>query len=126
MATGKMWLVATISVDLGKLDQTTLPHGKELSELPTELSRAISAVLPSEVGELEEVFLLTQEERDRVVDALEEHAVHYHEYAVEIRGEPCFEENCTRHSEHSNCVVISLHDRRNRNQTAVDGPPAGD
>lgn len=90
-------LIVLVNLDETALSATGLPRGAELTALPDALASAVeSACGPAAV--LDAVYLMKPGQRaERAVrDALERGSVHYHEYAVTARGEPC--DGCERHA----------------------------
>lgn len=113
---GKKWLFALLAVDERRLQEDHLPKGAELGSLPNMLDAAVEGLSPSGAVALNQVFLLTNSQKDVVVELLEEQSLPFHEYVVDERGEKCQESRCTQHHL---ATVIELHDRRSGSEGAV-------
>jgi hypothetical protein len=107
----KKWLVLLVEVDEDKLVQDGFPKGAEISSLPDALKQMITKLAPHSSLDLQKVYLLTDRQKDAVLEYVEAHSLPYHEYAVRIRGERCVVKGCDLHHE---CMVINLHDRRKK------------
>lgn len=103
----KKWIVAFIAVDEEELDNGDLPLKQELTSIPDQLAGKISDV--STALELDALFLVADKQRRRSFEFLEKHAIPYHHYAVQSRGEPCQVVGCKEHR--TDGKLIRLHDR---------------
>lgn len=104
----KKWAVVLVQVD-EKLLTKDLPRLHALSSLPDLLDGALDGASPSGALDLEGAYLLTEEQKLALIPHLERLSLPYHEYAVDVRGEVCREEDCAIHGP---CVVIKLNDYR--------------
>ena len=95
------------------VDEEALPQGNAYAALPDQLYSAIFDALPG--GGLELANMYMANPKEDVELKAREMSLHYHHYAVSVRGEKCEEENCEIHP-HQN--VINFHDHRQRNSAA--------
>lgn len=107
----RKWIVGLIAVEEDELAADGFPRGEELGCVPDALNDAIERLAPGGSLDLNMVYLLSDEQKVRLLKYLNRNAIDYHEYVVSERGETCRKEGCT---DHHKAVVIQLHDRRKR------------
>lgn len=89
----KKWLLM-----LAEVNEEALPLGNAYTALPDKLDTQISGVLPKQAINLSELYLITTKQRQRIITMAEDTAIHYHYYAVDVRGERCTVARCDLHN----------------------------
>jgi hypothetical protein len=95
MGSTKKCIVAVIDIDEEHLSR--LPRGRELGSLPDLLDEAVGRLAAREGLDLDQVFLLTGERKEVMIEALERCSLPYHDYVVDRRGERCIRLDCSSH-----------------------------
>lgn len=95
------------------VDEDVLPKGSPYTGLPDQLYTTLFDALPA--GALEMTGMYMANPKQDAEKAVRARSLNYHHYAVNIRGEPCEEEECEQHPVKN---VISFHDHKQRNSPA--------
>ena len=111
MKQDRTWLFLLCARDEAKLPLDGFPAGEEMGRLPDRLNQAITHAAPNGSIDFKRAYLLTDQQKKKVISYAESNSLPYHEYAVVIRGEKCIVKGCELH--HA-CMVINLHDRRQK------------
>jgi len=89
----KKWLLM-----FAEVNEKVLPPGNTFTTLPDKLDALVSGVLPKQAINLSEIYLVTTKQRQRIITMAEDTAIHYHYYAVDVRGERCNIACCDLHN----------------------------
>jgi hypothetical protein len=99
-------------ITIAELDESKLGDGLKFSEVPDAIGMSIDGLRPSGVLDVTMVFLLTEQQKERVALVLQHNSLHYPELiraSAEKDGDV-------------NGVVLYLYDRRRRSENPDGGP----
>ena len=96
---------------LVELEEDLLTGASPYADLPDQLDKAILEATPRGAAQVDSLFLLNP--RKNPLRALNNLALNYHHYAVNVRGEKCTDPDCELHP---NQNVLNFHDYSRRSE----------